>query len=127
MVCCKSLEKLKNHFHIIAAARQIKIAHASFLSNFQKVELGPLKRAECLKLISHLSRGFRHRIEDYETFKNHIIEQVSVLFEDPENYPDAVLAINGEIYASAAMQIAKDKGLKIPDDLSIITFTDGVI
>jgi len=25
------------------------------------------------------------------------------------------------------MQIAKDKGLKVPEDISIVTFTDGVI
>ena len=56
-----------------------------------------------------------------------INEQIKVLFSNPANYPDAVLAINGEIYASTAMQIAKDNGLKIPEDISIITFTDGLI
>ena len=32
------LEKLKNHFIIIAAARRIKLAHNTFLSNFEKIE-----------------------------------------------------------------------------------------
>ena len=43
------------------------------------------------------------------------------------NYPDAILATNGEIYASAAMQMAKDHGMKVPEDISIITFTDGLL
>jgi len=42
-------------------------------------------------------------------------------------YPDAILATNGEIYATAAMQMAKDAGLEIPKDISIITFTDGLL
>ncbi len=53
--------------------------------------------------------------------------QIEVLFENEDNYPDGVLAINGEIYASTAMQVAKNKGLEVPSDISIITFTDGLI
>lgn len=53
--------------------------------------------------------------------------QIEVLFENENNYPDGVLAINGEIYASTAMQVAKNKGLEVPKDVSIITFTDGLI
>ncbi|MDG2450890.1 MAG: tyrosine-type recombinase/integrase [Saprospiraceae bacterium] len=72
-----TLEKIKNHFHIIAAARNIKIAHIGFLSNFQKIEIPQLKRPESMRLIYSLSKTFRHRIEDYETFKNHIFEQTN--------------------------------------------------
>lgn len=54
-----------------------------------------------------------------------IQQQIELLFKN--DYPDAILAVNGEIYASVAMQIAKDKGLKVPEDISIITFTDGLI
>ena len=54
-------------------------------------------------------------------------EQIEALFEDEHNYPDAVLAVNGEKYASISMQIAKEKGLVIPDDFSVIAFTDGLI
>ena len=71
------LEKLKNIFHIVAAARQIKIEQSSFLSNFQKIELGPLARHESTKLIIHLTKDMRSRIEDFETFKNHIYEQTN--------------------------------------------------
>lgn len=54
-------------------------------------------------------------------------KQIEVLFKNKGNMPDAILAINGEIYASTAMKIAKEKGLEVPKDISIITFTDGPI
>ncbi len=54
-------------------------------------------------------------------------KEIECLFKDEKKYPDAILAVNGEIYASTAMQIAKDKGLKVPEDISIVTFTDGMI
>jgi len=69
------LEKLKNHFHIIAAARQIKMTQASFLSNFQKIEIKPLTRLESTKLIYHLSKPMKSRIEDYDAFRNHVYDQ----------------------------------------------------
>ena len=70
-----ALEKLKNHFHIIAGARQVKMSQASFLSNFQKLTIKPLKRIEATQLIVQLSKPLKNRIEDYETYKNHIYEQ----------------------------------------------------
>lgn len=70
-----ALDKLKNHFHIIAAARQVKMAQASFLSNFQKIDIKPLTRLESTKLIYHLSRPMKNRIEDYDAFRNHIYDQ----------------------------------------------------
>ena len=72
-----ALEKLKNTFHIIAAARQVKYAHASFLTNFQKIEVAPLSRLESTKLIMKLSKPMLSRIEDIEAFKNHIYDQTS--------------------------------------------------
>ena len=72
-----ALEKLKNHFHIIAAARQIKMSHASFLSNFQKVEIKPLNRVEATQLIMQVSKPMLHRIEDIETYKNHVYDQTN--------------------------------------------------
>lgn len=69
------LEKLKNHFHIIAAARKIKMSQSSFLTNFQKLSLRSLSRIEATKMIYHLSREMRGRIEDYEAYKNHVFDQ----------------------------------------------------
>ncbi len=70
-----ALEKLKNHFHIIAAARQVKMSQASFLSNFQKLSIKPLNRIESTQLIVQHSKPLKNRIEDYESYKNHIYEQ----------------------------------------------------
>lgn len=52
-----------------------------------------------------------------------IKKQIEVLFKQDI---DGVFAVN-EIYAAIAMKIAKEKGLKIPADISIIGFTDGLI
>lgn len=73
----RNLEKLKNHFHLIVAARNIKIDKGTFLTNFEKVELQPLDRAETTELINLAARDIYTRIEDYEAFKNHIWESTS--------------------------------------------------
>ena len=52
-----------------------------------------------------------------------IYEQIKVLFNQEL---DAVFAVN-EIYAATAIKIAKEKKLDIPNDLSVIGFTDGLI
>lgn len=52
-----------------------------------------------------------------------IFNQIKKIFE--QNI-DGVFAVN-EIYAATAMRIAKEKGLKVPEDLSVIGFTDGLI
>lgn len=43
-----------------------------------------------------------------------------------ENHIDAILAVN-EIFAIHAMGIAKNKGLKIPEEISFIGFTNGML
>ncbi|TMM31517.1 LacI family transcriptional regulator [Polaribacter aestuariivivens] len=72
-------------------------------------------------------------IEEYiKTNENFIVEvdekkdikkQIEKVFDEDI---DAVFAVN-EIYAANAMRIAKEKGFKVPEDMSIIGFTDGLI
>jgi LacI family transcriptional regulator len=72
-------------------------------------------------------------IEAYiKTDKNLIVEidenqdikkQIEKVFEQDI---DGVFAVN-EIYAANSMRIAKEKGLVVPEDISIIGFTDGLI
>lgn len=72
-------------------------------------------------------------IEEYlKTDENLIVEvneeedikkQIEKVFEQGIN---AVFAVN-EIYAANSMRIAKERGLRIPEDISIIGFTDGLI
>lgn len=73
----KFLEKVKNHFHVIAAARQIKVDKESAFSNFQIIRLEPLSRKESVLLIDEVTKDFRHKIHDYEALKNHIYTQTN--------------------------------------------------
>jgi LacI family transcriptional regulator len=50
-------------------------------------------------------------------------DQISQLFHQDV---DAVFAVN-EIYAAIAIQLAKEKGLRVPEDISVVGFTDGLI
>lgn len=69
------LEQMRDHFHIVAAARQVKIDKAGFLTNFQVLKIGNLKRGEALELIHRLSFDVMNAIEDYDFYRNHIVEQ----------------------------------------------------
>jgi hypothetical protein len=69
-----ALEKLKNHFHLLCAARNVEVRKGSFLTNFDRIELKPLSRPEATELAIRLSRPFLDRIEDVEAYKNHIWE-----------------------------------------------------
>lgn len=71
------IEKLKNHFHIIAAARQVKVDKATAFSNFQTIRLEPLSRRETVVLVDELTKDFRHKVHDYEALKNHIYSQTN--------------------------------------------------
>ena len=50
-------------------------------------------------------------------------DEISTLFDQEI---DAIFAVN-EIYAAVSIRIAKEKGLRIPQDVSVIGFTDGLI
>lgn len=60
------------------------------------------------------------RIEDTE----HCDEKINELLENQTI--DAILAVN-ELFAVTAIKLAMSKGIKIPDDLSVVAFTDGII
>ena len=60
------------------------------------------------------------RIEDTE----HCDEKINELLENKS--VDAILAVN-ELFAVTAIKLAMSKGIKIPEDLSVVAFTDGII
>jgi LacI family transcriptional regulator len=60
------------------------------------------------------------RIEDTE----HCDEKINELLENKS--VDAILAVN-ELFAVTALKLAMAKGIKIPEDLSVVAFTDGII
>ncbi len=54
-----------------------------------------------------------------------IREQIELMFKQ-KALPDAVFAVN-EKYAALTLKLAVQQGLKVPDDLMVIGFTDGFI
>ncbi|MEI6865169.1 LacI family DNA-binding transcriptional regulator [Flavicella sp.] len=54
-----------------------------------------------------------------------LVEQVGCLV-NREDYPDAIFAVN-EIYAATAIKVIQKRGLNIPEDISVIGFTDGLV
>lgn len=70
----KVLEQLKNHFHIVCAARKLKIQKATFLSNFERIDLPPLGRAEADELIDRLSADFLDQIGDVKAYRSHVYD-----------------------------------------------------
>ena len=60
------------------------------------------------------------RIEDAE----HCDDKINELLENQSI--DAILAVN-ELFAVTAIKLAMSKGIKIPEDLSVVAFTDGII
>lgn len=71
----KALEKLKDTFIIIAAARYVKANDASFVWNFEQLKLKNLNRQYSLQMIQSLSSGLE--IENPTIFSNHIYEQTN--------------------------------------------------
>ena len=69
------IEKLKNHFHIVAAAREVKVSYSSMITNFEKLDLKPLSRLDSYQLIAKLSEPLGSRVKDYFMFRDHVYEQ----------------------------------------------------
>jgi len=106
-----ALEKLKNHFHIICAARRIPMTKSSFLTNFDRIELSPLSRSESIELINRVSQPIFQKIEDYETYKNHIYENTNgnplFMIEMIERYskePEITLEVIRDYRHTAALK-----------------------
>jgi LacI family transcriptional regulator len=87
------------------------------------VNVGALRRQGYEKaLIEEYIKSDENLIVEVDENKE-IKTQIEKVFEQGI---DGVFAVN-EIYAANAMRIAKEKGFKVPEDLSIIGFTDGLI
>lgn len=82
----------------------------------------------------HRKRGYEKALKEYGLKTNFklikeldeskdIDEQIEAVFNESI---DAIFAVN-EIYAAKAIRIAKEKGIKIPEELSVVGFTDGLI
>ncbi|WP_302847810.1 LacI family DNA-binding transcriptional regulator [Polaribacter sp. KT25b] len=87
------------------------------------VNVGALRRQGYEKaLIENYIKTDENLIIEVDEQKD-ILKQIEEVFKQDI---DGVFGVN-EIYAAKAMRIAKRKGLKVPEDLSVIGFTDGQI
>ena len=93
---------------------------------FQKVMTDTLKSCRNFSLvylddIIVFSKSFQEHL--------HHLERILLALQAKQlilNPPKCVFAVN-EIYAAKTMKIAKEKGIKVPESLSVIGFTDGLI
>ncbi|MGK4566122.1 LacI family DNA-binding transcriptional regulator [Flavobacterium sp. 3HN19-14] len=88
------------------------------------VSVGKLRTDGYMKAILDNDLSFNEKliikIEDLDNFDS----EITKLIED--RAIDAVLAVN-ELFAVTIIKMASKLGLKVPDDLSVIAFTDGII
>jgi len=89
------------------------------------VTVGELRTEGYLKALKQHNIPIRKNLIIHVNEKQNIKNQILPLFNQKE-LPDAIFAVN-EIYAATTLKIAKEKGINIPKDISVIGFTDGLI
>ena len=107
------------HFLISKGLKKIAL-----LTTVDYVSVGKLRTDGYLNVLHdhgiEVDENLIIRIEDTE----HCDEKINELLEN--NSVDAILAVN-ELFAVTAIKLAMSKGIKIPEDLSVVAFTDGII
>lgn len=111
--------KATNHLVEIGAKRIALLTTQDFIT------VGSLRKKGYIKSLSKnkisVDESLIYKIDDNLDLYDQIKEVFAV-----KNPPDAILAVN-EIYAAIALKVAKESGLKIPEDIAIIGFTSGLI
>lgn len=69
---CAMLEKFKDHFHVVTAARSVKIQYQSFLTNFQRLDIENFDRNRARQFIFLSTRHMVGRIANYQRFETHV-------------------------------------------------------
>lgn len=96
----------------------------ALLTTVDYVSVGKLRTEGYLKALKtndiKLNENLILKIEDTDNFEHQIVK----LLEN--NDIDAIFAVN-EIFAVTAIKVASKMGKKIPEEVSIIGFTDGII
>lgn len=89
------------------------------------VTVGNLRKKGYLKALHNYNVAIDDNYIIKVNEKLNIEDQIKKLFT-LDNPPDGIFAVN-EIYAAIAMKKANEYGYRIPDDLAVIGFTDGLI
>lgn len=96
----------------------------ALISTVDYVSVGKLRTDGYVKALLDHEIPFREdliiKVEDMASCSQAIEKLIN------DNAIDAVFAVN-ELFAVIAIQTAHKKGLKVPEDLSVIAFTDGII
>ena len=96
----------------------------ALLSTVDYVSVGKLRTEGYAKALKNNDIPFDEnlilRIEDTDNFESSIQSLIA------NNDLDAIFAVN-EIFAVTAIKVANKLGKKVPEDISIIGFTDGII
>ena len=93
------------------------------LATPEHVNIGTLRKRGYEKALKEFnlsnSGSLAIEIDDDEDIK----QQISKVLDKS---PDAVFAVN-EIYAAMTIRMAKERGFNVPEDISVVGFTDGLI
>ena len=96
----------------------------ALISTVDYVSVGKLRTEGYLKALKlneiKIDENLILKIEDTDNFETQIVNLIE------NNELDAIFAVN-EIFAVTAIKIASRFGKKVPEDISIIGFTDGII
>lgn len=102
------------------------------ISTKDYVSVGKLRTRGYLEALNHngleINQNFILKIDDQFNSNDNLEDlekQIEAYFKQNKGI-DGIFAVN-ELYAITAMKVARRKGIKIPDDLQIIGFTDGVL
>ncbi|MFK5880340.1 MAG: LacI family DNA-binding transcriptional regulator [Flavobacteriaceae bacterium] len=86
------------------------------------ITVGTLRRRGYVKAIQNHGQEVDIDLIVEVDERENIKEQIEELFDNET--PDGIFAVN-EVYAVSAMNVARERGYKIPEDISVIGFTDG--
>lgn len=107
--------------HLIEKERK-KLA---ILTTPSHVTVGVKRETGFLKAIKEFGLTIYPQFDIKVDEKHDVEAQIQNLF-DQDELPDGIFAVN-ETYAAIALKIAKKKELRIPEDIAIIGFTDGLL
>ena len=106
--------------------------HIALLTTMDYVSVGRLRTQGYIKALEDnqiiVDSNLILKIDDALDVENHLEDleiEIEQFFKINNNI-DGVFAVN-ELYAVTAMKVARKLGLRIPDDIQVIGFTDGVL
>ena len=106
--------------------------HVAIISTKDYVSVGKLRTQGYLKALEghkiEAKSSLILKVEDKLLSDNHLDElqkEIEILFKSNDKI-DGIFAVN-ELYAVTAIKVARKLGLNIPEDLQVVSFSDGVL